>query len=533
LNGIDVTAGSSNNTPARRSSLEAPKASSPGAKVEGRVVNSVTGDPIPRARVSLEQENNSDDQGVEALDSITDSSGYFIFKNINSGNYFLSATRKGFTRDSSSLSIDGSSASVNVNLRLMANGVLAGKVLDSDGDPMANAIVMAVSVEFSGRHRDLAIARRVYSNDLGEYRLYDLRPGRYYVSAIGRDASTTSASDPSAESALAPIYYPNVWRLTDSTALNVPAGRLTSGIDLVVPKLSRVRLRGRILMPESKGNRTATVSLIPADLPSSAKYSRHTTDTQPGSGEFELGGVSPGAYILAANSVGEGKQYSGQQLISVGKTDQQGILLSLMPASSMHGMVQIEGEGSIEFSELQISLATRAQGSVSGHGTVNRNGSFLLENIRPDQYSVSILGLKHDWYLKAIYYRGKNVTSSGLDLTHGISGTLELVISPNGGGIDGTVLSEDRQKPAPASVALIPDPGLGEGLDLYRTVETDQAGRFSIRGVAPGRYTLVAGDDLDSIHELMARTGVHVQEVSVQENRTQSIKIIATQAQDF
>jgi hypothetical protein len=52
------------------------------------------------------------------------------------------------------------------------------------------------------------------------------------------------------------------------------------------------------------------------------------------------------------------------------------------------------------------------------------------------------------------------------------------------------------QAAAGMTMVLIPD-AVRERVDLYRTATADQAGRFTVRSIAPGDYKLFAWQDLE------------------------------------
>src|SRR4030095_16245835 len=77
-----------------------------------------------------------------------------------------------------------------------------------------------------------------------------------------------------------------------------------------------------------------------------------------------------------------------------------------------------------------------------------------------------------------------------------VSGSLEVLLSPNGGQLDGTIVDYDQKPQRGIQTVLIPD-RLRDRRGLYRTAATDQNGHFVIRTVAPGDYKLFAWEDLE------------------------------------
>src|SRR5207248_8888823 len=69
------------------------------------------------------------------------------------------------------------------SFRLIPWGVIAGRVLDEEGEPLPWAQVSALREVYSNGKRRLSPEALVPTNDLGEFRLFGLKPGRYFVSA--------------------------------------------------------------------------------------------------------------------------------------------------------------------------------------------------------------------------------------------------------------------------------------------------------------------------------------------------------------
>ena len=64
--------------------------------------------------------------------------------------------------------------------------------------------------------------------------------------------------------------------------------------------------------------------------------------------------------------------------------------------------------------------------------------------------------------------------------------------------VEGVVLDAKQQPAKGALVALIPDATRQSRISLFKTVRTDDNGRYSIQGIAPGDYSLYAFEDIDS-----------------------------------
>src|SRR5207244_885662 len=71
-----------------------------------------------------------------------------------------------------------------VRLTMSATGSISGRIYDRDGEPVGRAQVQALRSIYKDGHRVFTIVQSVESNDRGEYRIFWLAPGRYYVSAM-------------------------------------------------------------------------------------------------------------------------------------------------------------------------------------------------------------------------------------------------------------------------------------------------------------------------------------------------------------
>lgn len=153
--------------------------------IEGVAIKAGTTDPIPRARVML---TKTDGRLTDTRVTETDERGRFAFRSVAAGSYRLLAQHAAFVRPAArTITITGSASIRDLVVALTPTGVITGRVVDEHGDPVPDVYVRA-SMNTS--------VFETTTNDLGEYRLYDLPPGAYIVSAapylaasIQRDAA--------------------------------------------------------------------------------------------------------------------------------------------------------------------------------------------------------------------------------------------------------------------------------------------------------------------------------------------------------
>ena len=141
--------------------------------------------------------------------------------------------------------------SATVNFRLDRGGAITGRVLDHEGDPLVRAQVTAVQRRnLSGTWRLTSTGSGSFAStdDLGQYRLYGLPPGDYYVVAsylMPGPMIDQPRSDSQPKLGYAPTFYPSTVALEGAQKVTVRSGKDTSGIEvsLVRAKVGTVTVR--------------------------------------------------------------------------------------------------------------------------------------------------------------------------------------------------------------------------------------------------------------------------------------------------
>ena len=87
---------------------------------------------------------------------------------------------------------------------------------------------------------------------------------------------------------------------------------------------------------------------------------------------------------------------------------------------------------------------------------------------------------------------------TGLDLTGGSGGALDILLSPNAADVTG-VVRNDKGETIPGVLVTLWSPGQAPAgtADSYRFANTDQSGGFRLSNLAPGEYRIVAWEDIE------------------------------------
>ena len=159
------------------------------ASITGFVIKMGTSEPLGKAVVVLTGGTGRN----ASLTATTTSGGQFVFQNLDPGTYRLSATRNGYVRSEYGarspnrpglpITLTPGQKMTQLVIPLMTAGTITGRVYDRDGEPLANVTVQALKYSYQDGQRVLNPTQLARTNDLGEYRLFWLNPGQYFVSA--------------------------------------------------------------------------------------------------------------------------------------------------------------------------------------------------------------------------------------------------------------------------------------------------------------------------------------------------------------
>ena len=139
--------------PARDTSAQEKEAPAPTGKISGRVVSADTGRPVKRARVFVTAAELPGGRGV-----VTDDAGAYELTDLPAGRYSLTVSKSGFVslaygqrrplQAGTPLQLGDGEQLKGVEFRLPRGGVISGRVLDEDGEPVAGAMIRVLRYQY-------------------------------------------------------------------------------------------------------------------------------------------------------------------------------------------------------------------------------------------------------------------------------------------------------------------------------------------------------------------------------------------------
>ena len=481
------------------------------------------------------------------VNAVSDSSGRFTIRSIPTGEHYVRAQLQNYfgpvsngTRApvaSEAVVVTGQQTA-EVRLSLIQGGTISGRVLDPTGKPLQNSAVQALQPAYDNGAPSLQIANLKPTDDRGEFRLGVLAPGEYYLAVTpvpaGARGATAPSSTPAGEVAITTLY-PNVTDSSKAVPLVLHAGEDVSGMNIQLRTVPGAKISGRVThtLPAAPpaaprgGIRPliAVVGLAPRDKPALADViGAGAGITASEDGSFEIFNVPPGSYDLFARlpiANGWGGLAPPERAttpLAIGRTsvevrggNVEGAVVVVRQGVDVKGRITIDGQApasnSIRVSLAPDDSATRVGetqisnvfGQIAQYpARIEQDGSFMIPFIPEGHYRVQIAFTSQaaNSYLADIRQGAASIFDNGLTVGKEAVNPVEIVVNTNGGRIEGTLLGIDRKPVARALVVMVPPPGRRRNSALYKVVQTDAQGHFSMAGVAPGTWKVFAWESI-------------------------------------
>jgi hypothetical protein len=510
---------------------------------------------------------------------MTDDRGRFAFQGLEEATYTLQIQANGYVAQpygqrfpngpGTPIPLGAGQLVKDVNVSLTPAANISGRIRDTSEQPLINVPVQLLrySYDANGQRRYQPVGATL-TNDRGEYRMYWVTPGRYYmlagVSPSGGDPlesmmlMTLGGAQPNGNDVPAVqnyAFYPGVPEIGNARVLDLQPGADLQAIDLALTVKPRTySVRGRLI--DSRTGQPpvrANVSAIP-QTPGLAGTSQ-IVNMGPGAsrnynaatGAIEIRDLLPGTYTVIARvqdlpTAGRGGpvgRSAGMLQVAIASSDVEGITLAVVPAVSLPGRLRVEGQlpqgatmDRFRFRLVALGATAAMQQTLqdvsSGPSVAAAaDGTFRLNNILPGEYRVDVTGLQGA-ILKEVRFEGADVLNSPLRFSGSTNSGLDIVIAVGGGRINGA-LTDVRSQPVPSTrVVLVPDRSRYRS-DLYKTATTDQNGQFVLAGIPPGDYKVFAWESLEDFAwfdpDVLSRYETRGRAVHVTETSSEAIDV--------
>ena len=525
----------------------------PKATLRGHVHARATGAPLGRAQLTLVPASRP----VDRVEATTDEQGAYEFRNVEHGTYTLQCSRNGYVRASYGqkgpnqppvrLTVRPGQELKDLDFHLIRGGVISGRVLDAEGEPLSRVQVQVLMRQYMRGQVRLVPRERHSTDDRGEYRIFDLPPGRYFVRAVWQSFRNQ-------ESSFAPVFYPNALRAEDAQRISVGEGGEVPRVDIRMEKVPTFSVSGKVL--DLVTGRPVTSGGVSARSEESS-MGFFAGDRIRSDGSFRLAGLVPGRYQLMAFVERPGLSIFGfgsvvMKPFELREANIENMVVTVGPGVTVRGKIVAEG-GEVSTDGLRVMLMPKAGNSPfpGGMSLANEDLTFEFPNVRPGQYDLNVSSPQSpmamgsssgrpqntSFYIGEVSAGGKNVVEEGLTVSENAPiPDLEVVLDFTGGTVTGLLRDEDEQPISGVSVALLSTDQEKRGSERYfRSGAADQDGQYKISAIIPGDYLLLAWPESDVARvqdpELFTQLEEHA--VSVTVDKSASVQQDLTLTEDI
>jgi hypothetical protein len=510
-------------------------------KLEGNVVNSLDGNPVPRALVQF-----------AGRAELTGPEGEFSFDGVPAGKIQVMVTKPGYFRPGAKMRnwqpgsiVDIGPETGKVVLKLSPEAVIFGTVTGKDEEPLEGVGIQVLNfISVNGREQ-LAPARAgARTDEDGNFHVAGLPAGRYYIAIRAGDlASRVLGGQTTTDKDHYPpvVYYPGTTDLEAATPLDLAPGQRTEA-DFSLAVAPAFKLAGRVVAAGEWKQIYPPLIIDPLDQ---VLYSPDEFD--PESGSFEFRAVPAGTYIVRISGQDQRNRttFSRHKLtISRPVADAR---LFLRPGADIPVIVRTEFNktklpGSCAFTDngkLQLSdcsdypaahvdlIAADSFRSQFGteYGPVKDQAAFGLHGVPPGKYLVRAQP-RFGGYVRSL--RSGNVNLLREELVVPEDGTvppIEVVLSDDSGTVNVRVRAE---KPGQQSVVLVfPEDALLSEPKIMRSFASNS--EVQSGPLAPGRYRIFAFDSITGLDyanpDTLARYQSKAASVTVSPNGSASVTV--------
>ena len=493
--------------------------------LKGQVIAAGTGAPVRRAQIrAMSSEGRG---GVTS----TNNEGRWEIRDLPAGRYSISAMKGGFAQASygqrrpgepgTPIDLGEGQTAERVNFIMSRGGVIAGRIVDDGGEPVAGTGVSAMRFMFMSGARRLVPGggegSQDRTDDQGYFRLYGLPSGEYYVSANASNNNNfmmPGVNNTEADG-FAPTYFPGTPSVAEATRIPLKAGQEMTGANfaLIVARLARVR--GRAVNSSGEPIIGGMLMLAPADPVMGMNFGMNMRNAQVAAdGSFQFANIPPGRYNLNVRPRGMPGANSEFAVVpvTVGNDDIDNLIVTTGAGATVTGVITTD-DGSIPpfradavqiFAQQMDPSFTMIGGGptkVNDDFTFEMNSVFDRRMIRAN-VGVGPAAMNSGWYLKAVLYDGQDVTDTGIDFQPGRSYEgVQVVFTQKTTEVSGLV-TDDRGRPVvDASVIIFPatrDKWISMSR-FIRTLRPDTNGKYSVKAMPPSdEYLIIAVQNLEA-----------------------------------
>jgi hypothetical protein len=459
--------------------------------VSGLVVNSITGEPIARARIQVGAQQTA----------LTDHDGHFEFDNVSDEPAYAFASKPGYFTEDKAVPAQGQS----ITLRLIPEAIVFGTITDPNGQPIQDLHVQLTMLRVENGLRRWRQVQATTTNVEGQFRFAELQAGQY---SLATGFHIEGLAEAPSSIAFMPVTFPPLTGdgIRGSLTLT-PGQQVEANASPATEKLYPVTGMVNGMTGQGAGFAVETKDGEPVDSP---------VNIYPG-GAFRLR-LPSGSYRLKVRSTFEREQQLvGTREVSVGEAPLKGVSVTLGPPTMLP--IEVEYQAVTTASQnassspppyLNASLQDedpRGPGygfpaqlvKPPGRGQAPEPGDpMAFRDLEPGRYILQTQP-QPPWYLASASCGSVDLTRDLLVIGSGVGAcTVRMVYRDDSASLKWLASpAEESNSGNDVSVIAIPldNVALPETFVMVivdHKLSSDSPAEGSFEGLAPGRYLVMA-----------------------------------------
>jgi protocatechuate 3,4-dioxygenase beta subunit len=502
--------------------------------IRGHIVAADSGQPVRRATVRITAPELRVPRSM-----VTDANGQYEFAQLPAGRYSINASKNVFVSWSYGQTQPASPGRPvvladnqtvdNLNISLPRGAVLTGRVTDEFGDPVPTVFVSLMRLQFVQGQLRLMPAGNGNSpatNDLGEYRMFGLSPGQYYVAAQPQQqafpvvgALGGQAEGAEARNGYARTFYPGTADVSTAQKITVGLGQTLGEINIMLLATRLATISGVAVNSQGQPFGRGSVQVMPrGGIP----FGGISGGPLRADGTFTVPNVPPGQYTLRAIAP-QAPPAPGERpappefsvaVVSVNGEDVTDVRLTPVVPVILSGRVSFDDPGAAQsLKPSAIRVMAQALNLDDSIGfpvapgpppALQDDFSFELK-INPGRIGLRTTvqaapGTPNGWQVKAVRVNGIDVTDSGIEIDARGAAGIEIELTNRRQEMSGVVTDARGDPVKDYAVVLFAQDRARWSAPFNRYFATGRAGddgRFKVGTLPPGNYYAIALDRID------------------------------------
>ena len=476
----------------------------PGTSIlRGHVFAADSGQPLRKAQVRIFANEIRENRLAT-----TDADGFYEFKEVRAARYTINASKGSYvglsygqqrpTDPAKPITILDNQTVEKMDFSLPRGGIISGRILDEFGEPISEVQVSVQQYQtVQGQRRLVPTGRQASTNDIGEFRLFGVSPGQFYLVATWRSPNPGANEE---RTAYAPMYFPGTDNPAQAQRIALAIGEEKSDIVMALRPIRATRISGTATGSDGKPM-TGSVMVM-----STSGYGFNMTASgmiRP-DGTFSVNGIAPGEYTVRAQAVnggGRDTEIATAKITATGDDINDLQLVAAKPSSAT-GRILMDPAAAATLPQGLMLFPMPMEPGVMPMGVgptrMGDDGTFELK-AAPGRTRINTGGAV-GWTIRSIRLNGIDITDTGIDFkpNEDISG-IEIEITNKVTSITGLVTNSRGETVKDyTAIAFAQDREKWKINGRYQAIgRPDQDGRFKMGGLTPSDYYIIALDKVD------------------------------------